>query len=132
MMNPLKEIEKLGQSVWIDNISRGMLNKGELKRLVEEDGVTGVTSNPSIFQKAVGKGSDYDEQLTALLSENSELTSVKLFEKLAVKDIQDGTDVLSNVYERTQGNDGLVSLEVSPYLAYNTEKTVEEARRLYK
>ncbi|MGA8264464.1 MAG: transaldolase family protein, partial [Ignavibacteriaceae bacterium] len=66
MMNPLKELEKFGQSVWIDNISRGMLKKGELKRLVEEDGITGVTSNPSIFQKAVGKSSDYDEQLTAL------------------------------------------------------------------
>ena len=132
MMNPLKELEKFGQSVWIDNISRGMLKKGELKRLVEEDGITGVTSNPTIFQKAIGKGSDYDEQLTALLTENSELTSAELFEKLAVKDIQDGTDVLSGVYNRTKGNDGLVSLEVSPDLAYNTEKTIEEARRLYK
>ncbi len=132
MSNPLKDLEKFGQSVWIDNISRGMLKKGELKRLVEEDGISGVTSNPTIFQKAIGKGSDYDEQLKALLSKNSELTSEQLFEKLAVKDIQDGTDVLSKVFDRTNGNDGFVSLEVSPELAYNTERTIEEARRLYK
>ena len=132
MMNPLRDLEKFGQSVWIDNISRGMLKKGELKKMVEEDGITGVTSNPTIFQKAIGKGSDYDEQLKSLLSENSEMSAMELFEKLAVKDIQNGTDVLSDVYDKTKGNDGLVSLEVSPELAYDTEKTIEEARRLYK
>ena len=130
-MNALKKLEKFGQSVWIDNISRGMLKSGELKKLVQEDGVTGVTSNPTIFQKAIGKGNDYNEQLKQLLTENPELNAGELFEKLAVSDIQGGTDILSEVYHRTKGNDGLVSLEVSPDLAYNTEKTIEEARRLF-
>ena len=132
MINTLKKLEKFGQSVWIDNISRGMLKKGELEKLVEEDGISGVTSNPTIFQKAIGKGNDYDEQLKTLLSENSELTSSDLFEKLAVKDIQEGTDILSNVYDKTHGNDGFVSIEVSPELAYDTENTISEARRLFK
>ena len=130
MMNTLKELEKFGQSIWIDNISRGMLKSGELKRLVQEDGITGVTSNPTIFQKAIGKGNDYDEQLKKLLSENSGLNTDELFEKLAVSDIQEGTDILSGVYDGTNGNDGLVSLEVSPDLAYNTEKTIEEQKKL--
>jgi transaldolase/glucose-6-phosphate isomerase len=132
MANVLRELEKFGQSVWIDNISRGMLKKGELKRLVEEDGVTGVTSNPTIFQKAIGKGNDYDEQIKSLLSKRPDLNAQQLFEKLAVKDIQDGTDILSGVYEKTNGNDGFVSLEVSPELAYDTKNTIEEARRLFK
>jgi len=132
MANPLIELEKLGQSIWIDNISRGMLKKGELKNLVENDGITGVTSNPSIFQKAIGKGNDYDEQLKKLLSENSDLTAQQLFEKLAVKDIQDGTDVLAGVNEKTNGIDGYVSLEVSPDLAYDTNATIEEARKLFQ
>ena len=132
MANPLLELEKYGQSVWIDNISRGMLKKGELKNLVENDGITGVTSNPSIFQKAIGKGNDYDEQLKKLLSENSDLTAQQLFEMLAVKDIQGGTDVLAGVNEKTNGIDGYVSLEVSPDLAYDTNATIEEARKLFQ
>ena len=132
MANLLRELGNCGQSVWIDNISRGMLKKGELKRLVEEDGVTGVTSNPTIFQKAIGKGNEYDEQIKLLLSKKPELSASQLFEKLAVKDIQDGTDILLSVYEKTNGNDGFVSLEVSPELAYDTKNTIEEARRLFK
>lgn len=132
MSNPLRELEKFGQSVWIDNISRGMLKKGELKRLVEEDGISGVTSNPTIFQKAIGKSNDYDEQIKSLLSANPELSAADLFERLSVKDIQDGTDVLSKTYDKTNGNDGFVSLEVSPDLAYDTERTIEEAGKLFK
>lgn len=132
MANPLIELEKLGQSIWIDNISRGMLNSGELKKLVENDGISGVTSNPSIFQKAIGKGNDYDEQLKKLLSDNSGLSAQELFEQLAVKDIQDGTDVMAPVNEKTNGGDGYVSLEVSPDLAYDTEATIKEARKLFK
>jgi len=132
MSNPLLELKKFDQSVWLDNISRGILNNGELKKLVENDGISGVTSNPSIFQKAIGKGKDYDEQLTSLLGENPELSAGPLFENIAVKDIQDGTDVLHGVYEKTNGNDGYVSLEVSPELAYDTNGTIEEARRLFK
>ena len=132
MANPLLELEKFGQSVWIDNISRGMLKKGELKNLVQNDGISGVTSNPSIFQKAIGKGNDYDEQLRELLSADSGMTASELFEKLAIKDIQNGTDVLAGVNEKTKGNDGYVSLEVSPDLAYDTNATIEEARKLFK
>ncbi len=132
MANQLRELEKFGQSVWIDNISRGMLKKGELKRLVEEDGISGVTSNPTIFQKAIGKSNDYDEQIKSLLSANPDLSAADLFEQLSVKDIQDGTDVLSKIYDKTNGNDGFVSLEVSPGLAYDTQRTIEEARRLFR
>lgn len=132
MNNTLRELEKLGQSIWIDNISRRMLKSGELKRLIEEDGISGVTSNPTIFQKAIGKGNDYDEQIKSLLSVNPELSAADLFETLSVKDIQDGTDMLSHIYDSTDGNDGFVSLEVPPDLAYNTKRTIEEARRLFK
>jgi len=132
MANPLLELGKLGQSVWLDNISRGLLKSGGLKKLVDEDGIKGVTSNPSIFQKAIGKSSDYDEQLKSLLSENSDLSAMDLFEHLAVQDIQGGTDVLSPIFEKSNGNDGFVSLEVSPDLAYDTEKTIAEARKLFK
>lgn len=132
MSNPLLELKKFDQSVWLDNISRGILKNGELKNLIENDGVSGVTSNPSIFQKAIGKGKDYDEQLKSLLDENPDLSAGSIFENIAVKDIQDGTDLLAGVYEKTNGNDGYVSLEVSPELAYDTNGTIEEARRLFK
>ncbi len=131
MSNPLIELKKFGQSVWLDYISRGILNNNELKQLVENDGITGVTSNPSIFQKAMADTNDYDEQIISLLSANSNLSAEELFEDLAVKDIQDAADVLLSVYKNTNGTDGYVSLEVSPELAYDTQGTIEEARRLY-
>ncbi|MBZ0198689.1 MAG: bifunctional transaldolase/phosoglucose isomerase [Ignavibacteriaceae bacterium] len=132
MSNPIVELSKFGQSIWLDNISRGMLKKGELKNLIDEINLKGVTSNPSIFQKAISQGSDYDEQLLQLLAENKDASPKDLYEALAVKDIRDAADVLLPVYKKTNGIDGYVSLEVSPDLAYKTEATIEEARRLFK
>lgn len=131
MSNPLIELRDFGQSVWLDNISRAIINNNELKRLIEEDGLGGVTSNPSIFQKAMADTTDYDEQISTVISENNKLSAKELFEELAVKDIQDAADVLLSVYEKTNKIDGYVSLEVSPELAYDTNATIEEARRLF-
>jgi transaldolase len=132
MKNPLIELEKCGQSVWLDNISRDMLVKGELKRLRDEDGLSGVTSNPSIFQKAMAGGYAYDNQIKEILSGNPDISAGNLFETLAVKDIQDATDVLKPVYDKTNGHDGFVSIEVSPELAYDTGATVTDATRLHR
>jgi transaldolase/glucose-6-phosphate isomerase len=130
MKNPLIELEKFGQSVWLDNISRDMLIKGELKKLHDEYGLKGVTSNPSIFQKAMGSGHAYDEQIKEILSRNPEISAGDLFDILSIKDIQDASDVLKVVYDKTNGYDGFVSIEVSPELAYDTEGTIAEAARL--
>jgi transaldolase/glucose-6-phosphate isomerase len=127
-----KELEQIGQSVWLDNISRDLLNNKELEKLISEIGLKGVTSNPTIFQKAVGSGHAYDKQIAELLSKNSSLSAEDLFEDLAVKDIQDAADVLKPVFDKTGGVDGFVSIEVSPLLAYDTNGTIQEARRLYK
>ena len=125
-----KELEQIGQSVWLDNISRDLLNNKELESLIEEVGLKGVTSNPTIFQKAIGSGAAYDEQIKQLLLKNSSSSADELFEELAVKDIQRAADVLSPIYAKTDGVDGFVSIEVSPILAYNTEGTISAARRL--
>lgn len=131
MSNQLIKLKEFGQSVWLDNISRNIIKNNELKRLIDEEGVRGVTSNPSIFQKAMADTSDYDEQINDLLSANNNLSAQELFEELAVKDIQDAADILNSVYEDTNKIDGYVSLEVSPELAYDTNTTIEEARRLF-
>ncbi len=131
-MNPVLNLEKYGQSVWLDNINRSLIKTGELKNLIDAIGLKGVTSNPSIFQKAVSSGKDYDEQIKSLLGKNPEMTPAELFEELAVKDIQNATDILSPVYKKTNGVDGYVSIEVSPELAYDTNTTIEDARRLNK
>ena len=130
--NPLQRLHDLGQVPWLDYIDRELLEDGGLARLVEEDGVTGVTSNPSIFEKAIGKGTRYDAQLEELLAREPERSAAELYERLAVRDIQGTADVLRPVHERTGGADGFVSLEVSPHLAHDTEATVEEARRLWR
>ena len=127
-----KELEQIGQSVWLDNISRDLLNNKELEKLIEEVGLKGVTSNPPIFQKAIGSGSAYDGQIEQLLSINSSLSADDLFEELAISDIQRAADVLFPVYKKTTGIDGFVSIEVSPILASNTEGTINAARRLNK
>jgi transaldolase len=127
-----KELEQIGQSVWLDNISRDLLNNKELERLIEEVGLKGVTSNPTIFQKAIGSGSAYDGQIEQLLSINPSLSADDLFEELAISDIQRAADVLFPVYKKTDGIDGFVSIEVSPILASNTEGTINAARRLNK
>ncbi len=132
MSNPLLELAKCGQSVWLDNINREILQNGALTGLIKNYGVTGVTSNPAIFQKAMASGSFYDEQMKEVLNEHPVIPTAGLYEELAVKDIQDTADALFYIYKSTKGADGFVSLEVSPELAYDTEKTIEHARRLFK
>ncbi len=128
-MNPLKALSEYGQSVWLDYIRRNLIATGELKRLVEEDGLAGVTSNPAIFEKAITGSTDYTEDLVALQEQDFDPASV--FERLAVRDIQDAADVLRPLFNRTNRRDGFVSLEVSPFKANETEATIEEARRLW-
>ena len=127
--SPLHLLAGQGQSVWVDSLSRDMVLGGELARLVREDAATGVTSNPSIFQKALATGSAYDEQLASLPAGTS---AKEAFVALAVQDIQAACDVLAPVYAATKGADGFVSLEVDPTLAYDTEATFAEAARLWK
>ena len=128
--NPLRRLGEAGQSVWLDFIRRSFIADGSLQRMVEEDGLRGVTSNPSIFEKAMGGGTDYDPQF-ASLAEAGDHDAQTIYETLAVDDIRHATDVLKPVYESTEGLDGYVSLEVSPYLALRTDETVTEARRLW-
>ena len=128
--NPAQDLIKFGQSVWYDNISREMLEKGELKRLIAEWGVRGLTSNPTIFDKAISSGSSYDSQINEL--KPKKLTPDAVFEELALKDIAAAADLLLPIYKESGGNDGIVSIEVSPLLAANTEGTVEEGLRLNK
>ncbi|RTE94463.1 bifunctional transaldolase/phosoglucose isomerase [Bradyrhizobium sp. LVM 105] len=130
-MNPVKELEKHGQAVWLDFLARGFIAKGDLKRLIDTDGVKGVTSNPSIFEKAIGSSDEYDAPIGKALK-RGDRTVADLFEAVAVEDIQNAADVLRPVYDRLKGGDGYVSLEVSPYLAMDTSGTVAEARRLWK
>ncbi|MDP6980517.1 MAG: bifunctional transaldolase/phosoglucose isomerase, partial [Myxococcota bacterium] len=131
MTNPIHAVQEHGQSIWYDMISRDLVRSGELARMVEQDGILGVTSNPALFEKAIGGSSDYDEQLRELVEQQGIGEPVCLFEALAIADIQQGCDVLRGVHDRTGGVDGYVSLEVSPYLANDTEGTIEEARRLW-
>src|SRR5215510_11239954 len=127
--NPLVNLETLGQSVWMDFIRRGMISSGELQQLIDEDGVSGVTSNPSIFEKAIAESHDYDEAIRALTLEGK--TPDEIYELLTVEDIQIVADLLRPTYDRTNGEDGFVSLEVSPKLAHDTVGTIEEARQLW-
>jgi transaldolase/glucose-6-phosphate isomerase len=128
-MNPVKQLEKYGQAIWLDFLARGFIAKGDLKTLIDSDGVKGVTSNPSIFEKAIGSGDEYDSAISKLLKERDRPV-IELYEAVAVEDIQNAADVLRPVYDRLHGDDGYVSLEVSPYLARDTEGTLAEARRL--
>ena len=131
MANPLLDIQQYGQSIWYDNIRRSLITSGELKSLVENDGLMGVTSNPAIFEKAITGSTDYNEALQAL-ERNHDMDAKALYEHLAIGDIQMATDVMAPVYARTNKRDGYVSLEVSPYLAHDTAATIEEARRLWQ
>jgi len=128
--NPLIELTKLGQSIWNDNIERKLLTSGELKRLIDEDGLSGVTSNPAIFEKAIAGSDLYSDQLRELAKEGSGAQAI--YEALAIQDIQMAADVLAGVYKETDGTDGFVSLECSPLLANDTAATIEEARRLWQ
>ena len=129
--NPLRTLLECGQSVWLDYIRRDLITSGKLKRLIDEDGLRGITSNPAIFEKAIAESSDYDDILKELASRR-ELDATARFEQIAIRDIQDAADLLRPVYESSKFRDGFVSLEVSPYLAHKTQETTEEARRLWK
>jgi len=128
--NPLKQLARFGQSIWLDYIRRSLMTSGDLRRMVEEDGLGGMTSNPSIFEKAMG-GAEYADYL-AQLRKDKTLDAKGIYEGLAIRDIQDAADVLRPVYDRTKRHDGYVSMEVSPYLAYKTQETIDEALRLWK
>jgi transaldolase/glucose-6-phosphate isomerase len=131
MPNPLKQLNDFGQSPWLDFVSRDLLRSGQLSKMIEEDGLKGVTSNPSIFEKAIGHGDDYDEMIRQAEA-TGDLDPGALFEGLAVHEIQDGADAMRRVYQETHGRDGYISLEVSPYLAMDTAATIEEARRIWR
>jgi transaldolase len=128
--NPLKQLTRFGQSIWLDYIRRSLMTSGDLRRMVEEDGLGGMTSNPSIFEKAMG-GAEYADYLAELRKDKT-LDAKGIYEGLAIRDIQDAADVLRPVYDRTKKHDGYVSMEVSPYLANKTQETIDEALRLWK
>jgi len=128
--NPLLELQQFGQSVWLDYIRRSLITSGELQRLIKEDGLRGVTSNPAIFEKAITGSTDYKELLDS--PEAQKLDAKSLYERLAVRDIQAAADLLRPVYDESKRRDGYVSLEVSPTLAHDTMGTLQEARRLWK
>jgi transaldolase len=127
-MTKLHELAELGQAIWLDYISRSLLASGELQELVDQ-GLRGVTSNPSIFEKAIAGSADYDEDLNRLVGEGRSVEEI--YEDLAMSDIRSAADILRPVYEKSEGADGYVSLEVNPALAHDTEATIAEARRLF-
>jgi transaldolase len=130
MNNPLLQLKTFGQSVWYDNIDRSQLISGQFKRLLDEDGVVGVTANPTIFQKSISSGNAYDEQITQLIQEGK--STNEIYEALVISDICTVADILRPIYDRTNRQDGFVSLEVSPELAHDTERTLAEVRRFWK
>ncbi len=130
LTNPVRDLQSQGQSVWLDYIQRNLITSGELQRLIKEDGVTGITSNPSIFEKAISSGSEYADLLNS--EDSADLNAKTRYEILAIRDIQDAADLLRPVYENTARRDGYASLEVSPYLARDTQGTIQEARTLWK
>jgi transaldolase len=130
-MNPLRQLTQLGQSIWLDYIRRDLITSGQLRRLIDEDGISGITSNPTIFAKALAGDSEYDSAVRAILHDSPELDTGTLFERIETQDLQMAADLLRPIYDRTDGNDGFVSIEVSPHLAYETKKSIAEARRLW-
>ncbi|MER3523911.1 MAG: transaldolase [Ignavibacteria bacterium] len=130
-MTTIQQLEQLGQSIWYDNISRSMMIKGELQQRVQE-GLLGVTSNPTIFDKAISGSNDYDDQIRELVEGKPDIDAAEIIQALMVKDIQMACDVLAPVYERTNGRDGYVSVEVTPSKARNTQATIEEVRLLWR
>jgi len=127
--NPLKQLGTLGQSIWLDYIRRDLIAGGGLRRLIEEDGLRGMTSNPSIFEKAIVDSHDYDEDIRAMALEGKGAEAI--YETLSQHDVQSAADEFRPLYDRTEGKDGFVSLEVNPHLAYDTNATMKEARRLW-
>ncbi|MGH9738223.1 MAG: bifunctional transaldolase/phosoglucose isomerase [Candidatus Acidiferrales bacterium] len=129
--NPLQALLSFGQSVWLDYIRRSLIDTGELARMIREDGLRGMTSNPSIFEKAIVGSTDYSKLLSELAARGN-LNATQIYEHLAIRDVQDAADAFRGVYDESKRRDGYVSLEVSPYLAHKTDDTVAEARRLWK
>ena len=127
--NPLLKLQTFGQSIWMDYIRRHMITSGELKQLIEEDGLRGVTSNPSIFEKAISGSHDYDDSIRAMALEGKRIEEI--YQALTVEDIQRAADLFRPTYNRLKGRDGFVSLEVNPHLAHDTEGTISEARLLW-
>ena len=130
MTNPLQQLKTYGQSVWYDNIDRAQIVNGQFKRLLDEDGVVGVTANPTIFQKSISHGNAYDEQMTQLIRAGKDINEI--YEALIIRDIQTVADILRPIYDSSGMKDGYVSLEVSPDLAHDTDKTIAEVRRFWK
>jgi transaldolase / glucose-6-phosphate isomerase len=128
--NPLKGLLAYGQSPWLDYIRRNILLNGDLKKMIDNDGLRGMTSNPAIFEKAITAGDDYNDIIKAPDAKSS--TAMALYEKIAIRDVQDATDIFGSVHKETKGRDGYVSLEVSPNLAFDSQATIDEARRLWK
>ncbi len=128
-MNPTQELHELGQSLWLDNITRGILNDGTLKRYIEDDSITGLTSNPTIFDQAIGGGDDYDEQIAQLASQGK--TGEAAFFELALADLTRAADLFQKIHKKTNGVDGWVSLELSPLLADDTQGSIEAAKKLH-
>lgn len=127
--NPLKELEALGQSIWLDYIKRDLMSSGKLKSLIDNDGLRGITSNPSIFEKAIAS-QDYDSDIQKMMKDKKDLNSI--YEALTQQDVRDAADEFRDLYQKTKTKDGYVSLEVNPHLAHDTEGTIAEARRLWK
>lgn len=127
--NPLLELKKLGQVIWLDSIRRGQILSGGLKQLIEADGLTGETANPSIFEKAIVESSDYDDAIRQMATSK---TPLEIYETLAIQDVQMAADVFRPVYDQTDGADGFVSLEISPKLAHDTKGSIAEAQRFFK
>jgi transaldolase len=130
-MNPLREVQALGQSIWLDYMRRDLVTTGQLQRLMTEDEISGVTSNPTIFENAISTGREYDSAIEGILRTSPDIDCATLFERIEVEDIRMAADVLRPVYDRTNGDDGFVSIEVDPHLAYDTSRSISEAHRLW-
>lgn len=128
---PIQHVSRLGQSIWYDNLRRSMLTTGELAQMIERDGLRGMTSNPSIFEKAIGSSHDYDDAVEKLANAHPALHDIDLFESLAIDDIQGACDAFRALHEETECRDGFVSLEVSPLHVHETDATIDEAKRLH-
>lgn len=129
-MNPLLKVREYLQSIWLDKLSRQIIKNGKLKKLIEEDGLCGVTSNPAIFEEAISKSEEYQDEIRSLVMQGR--SREKIYEELTIHDIQDAADLFRPVFDKAQGQDGFVSLEVSPHIAHNTEATIKEAHHLWE
>jgi len=125
----IEKLKEIGQSLWYDNITRKKLDDGTLKNMIQREEIRGITSNPSIFDKAISQSSDYNDQIKKLTKEG--LKKEQIYERLAVSDIKRAADLFGSLYDETEGRDGFVSLEVSPYLANQTQETIAEAGNLW-